>query len=649
MNEQAAQPIISDKNIFYALAALVLLLNLITVLPTLDTGFLCDDEVYESSARGASLLAGKSCFQLAWDDIVGWVTLGRWHPLLSYRILVFCYLDRFAYKALTVAFVLSNVIIFGYLVFLITSCRWSSLLSMLLPPAFFQFRWGYHDAFIAYYFLLEIIALLLFLSLIMLLFYLRNGKRYQFGLSVLFYALCSLLYEITYAFFVLHFLVAYSQLGKSKLREALRVSLPFFLVAVTNAAITVLIRVVFGSAYQGVKLNYDPIASITTFLKQIYAAIPLTHYINNLWLFPNAFDYAVTCWLEGIFVVSALWALLCYLIGRLWLSYGCHASDQSTRTMVLLGLGLWILPAPLIAITGKYQEELRLGIGYLPVYISVFGVMMLFIALVWKLLEIFSRGSSRLRSGIGLFAVLTGGLVCGINYNYNQVGVSLHRYHYLEDREVLEKALESGLMKEVSNGSYLIGPRPYDARFYLMHSGVNLKVIWPFSSEYNIEESAMKGVMRLSEEHELFRGRQKPYRFAPQDNVFVIRSLARPGGAGYAILARVSALDAQGDRINGIAADKVYVYWQSGSLCWKQAPWLSKDSILVVGRLLDRTTLKSRGWVEYTLSHLKLRSADCNGRLYEIPSSALKGDLDVRALDVVARSPNVAMSAFRKQ
>jgi len=182
-----------------------------------------------------------------------------------------------------------------------------------------------------------------------------------------------------------------------------------------------------------------------------------------------------------------------------------------------------------------------------------------------------------------------------------------------------------------------------------MHSGVKLKVIWPFSSEYRIEESAMKGVVRLSEEHELFRDRKKPYRFSPQDNVFVVRSLAKPGGAGYALLARVSALDAQGDRINGIAADKVYVYWQSGSLCWKQAPWLSKDSILVVSRLLDRTTLKSKGWVEYTLGSLKLRNVDCNGRLYEIPSSALRGHLDVRALDVVARSPNVEMSAFRKQ
>jgi hypothetical protein len=73
-------------------------------------------------------------------------------------------------------------------------------------------------------------------------------------------------------------LVAYTQLGASHKKRIIGLSAPFFLVALVNVGITLLIRTPFHTSYEGTTLSLEFWPWFTAFLKQVFAAVPLTHF-----------------------------------------------------------------------------------------------------------------------------------------------------------------------------------------------------------------------------------------------------------------------------------------------------------------------------------------------------------------------------------
>ena len=131
---------------------LVVAVNLMFIAPLLDSVMIGDDNWCFAQVKGAGLLQHKTLVELTWDDTLAWIKSGRWFPLASYRVPVFYYLDRFAYKATMILAIMVNILLLGYFIRVVSNSRWLALISMLLPPIFLQIRANYHDPILSYHF-----------------------------------------------------------------------------------------------------------------------------------------------------------------------------------------------------------------------------------------------------------------------------------------------------------------------------------------------------------------------------------------------------------------------------------------------------------------------------------------------------------------
>jgi hypothetical protein len=126
---------------------------------------------------------------------------------------------------------------------------------------------------------------------------------------------------------------------------------------------------------------------------------------------------------------------------------------------------MWLLPASLIAVSQKYQQELRWGEGYLPVYVQYFGVILVALGLLmrWRGGVIFSPSGRHWRSVA--CAVLASCLLVNIHDNRLVVEQANIELHYR--RSALVEALSRGILAEVPEGATLViadrysyNPRP---------------------------------------------------------------------------------------------------------------------------------------------------------------------------------------------
>ncbi len=425
--------LMSRRNLFLCLVVLVALVNIVNLLPLLDSPYLGDDAWCESTLKGLVELSGITLPKLCWNVVVDYVRDGRWYPAIVYYYPVFYYLDRYLYKLATLLFILSNIFVFGYFVSLTTSSKSAGLISALLPPLFFQLRF-YHDPLLSYYFLMQVEFLLLVGSLIFFTWHLRSGRKAYLVGSVATYALSLLVYEAFYGFLVMYGVIAYFHFGRSNFRKIAKVVLPFLVVFCLNACLILVIRSVFVVHYEGIHLNLVFSDWILAFMKQLVAAVPLSYYtLTNA--FSDTLEYARVYFANDLFVIFCLWAIAWGFTSLFCADARGSDTSITLRPLILLGLGFWVLPAPIVTLSAKYQKELTWGLGYLPVYVSGFGLMMLATFLIMQVYVGLTSLGNRWRFGIlaGIGAIAC--LVCVINYNNNRI---------VSARVQLQRALPQG-------------------------------------------------------------------------------------------------------------------------------------------------------------------------------------------------------------
>ncbi len=651
----------SQTRSFTYLILLAVLLNAANMIPVLDSPYLGDDSWLESTLRGTVLLSNTSIGQICWSTVKDYVSGGRWYPLMVYYYPVFYYLDQHLYKAFAVIFVLMNVVLFGWFVRVLTSSRWVGLLSMLLPPLFLQLR-IYHDPILAYYYLMQLEFTAILLSLIAFIKYLRTSRVMLLVLSLAAYGACLLTYEAFLAFWIAHFAVALVHFGKADLRRILKTAGPFCALAVANLAITLIVRSLFGTSYEGISLNPSPTAWAATFAKQVYSAIPLSYFFSTD-AFSQSWEYARTYFFNDLVVLCVGWTILWCFTSETAFEAKRSESDTAVRALLLLGICFWLLPGVLISFSGKYQKELTWGLGYLPVYVSSYGTAMLVLAAIvaaYRFAERF-RGSAR-RITVAAIA-LTGVVMCGITYNSNRMVIQ--RYNYVEHyhRALIRDAMRGGLMSGVPNGSFMVSSLPilsWDTpAFYRMHSGLTLQVVTPtgFPPDEHL------GNMRLEQAFSGYKvaGQEKAYDFVTSpggsggsrflgytvqfrglDGPIVVRSAARQQdipdreaffvkyeahfrGMGYAVLGRIVAMKADNSDVYTAASStvRIYVGIPIGY------PY---RNISVTGNWIDRQTLKPTGPFHFTEKDLDLISSGPRGKLFEIPTSRMQHDIDPKSI-----------------
>jgi|HubBroStandDraft_6_1064221.scaffolds.fasta_scaffold307569_2 hypothetical protein len=154
-------------------------------------------------------------------------------------------------------------------------------------------------------------------------------------------------------------------------------------------------------------LRFVPSAILSTFAKQMVAALPLSQ-----WWLGHTFGLPPIA--GTLILLSAVLIGVPVFLGLRRLAEHLPPLDERTATLCgLLGVWMWIAPAVLVAVTERWQTGIPLGQGYIPVVYEYFGLALCLLSL-WIVIDGRLRASQRRHwvhvwsvGGPAVFAVLS--------------------------------------------------------------------------------------------------------------------------------------------------------------------------------------------------------------------------------------------------
>ncbi len=599
-----------DHRKYLCLVIFAVILAAISLSPMLASGYFSDDSRL-SLTNGDLLIANQTVPEMTLSGMVAWMhNEGRFFPLAWYLYLFFSIIDNlFLYKISILIFVIINIIVFAYFIEIVTNSPSIAFFSILLPPLFFQFRL-YHDPILSFYWLQQIVFLYTFISLIFLVYYLQTGKRYFLMLSSFSYLLSLLTYEITYPFFLLHFFIIYYYLDNKRALNVLKVLSPFILVLFVTVLISTSLRIYYNIPFSGGNSPYVPNFDIRlyfiTLMKQTYAAFPLSFYIIDPHkIFPNSFNYMINSFsIWYIILGTGYFILFFYALNNLDVK---SSSIKSVKGILFLGILLLFLPSVLMSLSPKFQDQLNWGIGYLPVYHSHFGLVMMFIAFAYLAYNKISNIKLKLILSI-LIAIILSSIVL-INYNNNNISIEHENSLWLYPRTILEDATKNGLFMGVPNESYLLidSNNQWDKlAFFRMHSNVKLKNLG-IKGKYPVDNLPQDALIQKS------LSIYNIYDFSKYNNIFFLSYDSFSNENGYALLGRIKDLHASKEKISEVNSREIYLYVRTPYF----SPLNSHERITVHGQWIKK---KSSSYEPFVMeeSQMNLVTSGLNWKLYSI-------------------------------
>jgi hypothetical protein len=551
----------------------VLFVIILMLLPLMNSGFFGDDAA-NSFIKGTLQYTNHSVSQAILGEYKYWLSMGRLFiiaPLYGYSL--FALVNNLTlYKSLIILSVIINIILFGYFIRIITKSTPLSLLSMLIMPMFFQFR-NFHDPIMSFAMIQQNLFSFIMLSLISLLIYIKNNKNIYLIFSLGMYLLSMLTYEVALPFFLLHFLIIYAYSPNSRIILKLRLFLPFFLLSLTCILIPILIRIYLGipiigsGEYNTFSSGYVPsnniMAFLITFAKQTIAAFPLSYQIPKfLSVPPYSFNDTIRLINRESAIIAIIYLLSCLIILKEVLrdSVEKKISTLDMQHLLIMGLLILILPSILVALSPRYQKEVYWSVGYLPVYISYFGVAIITICIISFIFNKMSQFNKRIGLGLLILIAIIISITGALTYANNEVVIETLNHGWLYPRLIIEDAQKDGLFKIVPNGSILLvdsrNPWWEQPGFYLMHSGVRLGYVGSngaHSGDYvsdNLPRTAFIGNSSS----------RSSYHFSEMDNVFYLRYEANARNDGYAVLGRIRDLRASRRTLYNVTGTSALIY-----------------------------------------------------------------------------------------
>ncbi len=408
------------------------------VAPSVWSGWYGDDAFY--SGLPGAIASGRTTL---WGAIAhsydAWLTAdGRWYPgLVVEKYAVFAlFTERLWYKLFLVAITL---------VALETARRffagwWGAPIAnaaALIACVCFEER-GYHDPFLAYNGIMQAIAIVTFASLAFVRRALANDDRLAYVTSLAAYALAAASYEVTYLFSFFHLLVT----DRAKRRRA---AVPFIGISAACIALSLVLHTgAHLSAANPYAFRADPAAYARAFFDQLSGALPLSYVIANpqqlfpaMWLF---FDPA-----QHLPIPLGLSALI--FVVAVASFHRLRTPSRADRSLALFGCGLLVIPSLVIPLAAKYQDELRPGLAYLPVFFEELGIGLLASAVLATIVR---------RRGGSVAVVFFGALVSVIGTfteTANVLTVGAIDHDFLIPRVSFERSLGAGLLGRLPAGA----------------------------------------------------------------------------------------------------------------------------------------------------------------------------------------------------
>lgn len=347
-----------------------------------------------------------------------WGIQGRLTPLMFGIIIITTkYLSIFQYKLYLI--ILNIIAIYSFIKLIkqyipnFNISLWSTFFFSL-----FHFQLGYHCSFNSfngmYPLLLTLISSCIFYKLK---FIDTNQKKYNI-LSFFLYFLSLLIIEIAYITPFLLFLVTYHK--TKNIFKSLYLNRSIFITTLLFISVSLYLKsqMHFKMHYIGLQTNFDLFPIIKTYIIQTFSSLPLIYLYKQKLILPNILSQIK---IHGVYLFTFLFVISFTLFQTLKTK-----SVQSKKDLympILLGLTLWLFPPIFISISAKYQNELYLGRGYIPLYIQNFGLATVFYC-------IFSSISNNvLKKGILIIACII--IFINLSYNFHQIEEATNKSYRL--------------------------------------------------------------------------------------------------------------------------------------------------------------------------------------------------------------------------
>lgn len=565
------------------LLIIIIAVTIISLSPMLISGYYGDDS-FLTLIKGTLKYYHMGLFEYTLYNIQYWASVGCLRPFEQYFFILHFFIENiFLYKSFIIASVVINMLLFYYLVKRITHSTPISHMSLVLLSLLFQFRL-YNDPILSYYMLMQLLFFYLLILLIFLLFYLEKGKitHLLISLSMLFISLFT--YELTVLYFIFVFAFSYLYYKENKLIKSLKISLPYIILTVLYILCVIFVRlngdVGLVNAYNTdanpdpYTPNPDPISYINTLGKQIFAAFPLNYFIfqlsGHISSILNASSALINIKSLSLYVIIALiTSVICFIIITLYYSlFLINIKNQrivlenwknNRRSLIIFGLMLVVLPNLIHPLSSKYQIELEWGVGYLPVYISYFGVSLLIVVLIIELFNKINKWSDKYVLLSVFFIAIVLSTVFTINFIDNTFVVLKQNEAWQYPRELMEDGISNGLMDNIPNGTILIMDtyRLWDRPdFYILHSGKMVEAVSVNGSNLNIK-ILPGGAL------ENFNGYSYTYTFSESDPVYYLKYETSSSHRGYSILSHINKMICTNTTISELYSDNILVYVQN--------------------------------------------------------------------------------------
>jgi hypothetical protein len=419
----------------------------------LDTSFISDD-AYNSQIRGALIQQGIGLFDRILSEIKGWffgagrVLVLGW--VITYS-LYYLTINPIVVKLITILIILAGVLLFYFFVKKQSKSLPLSLLVLFLMPIFFQFRL-WHDPILAFTFLLPICFLLLMASIVLFQSHLNKTKNHQHFLSILFYFLSAISYEVTLPLSCLYFILAFDK--TKKFIESLKLSYPYLLISFSIILIEFAIKFylkadkLIQSTYPGSDFYLEPMKFLSAFCIQIVSTAPLSYFISVI----GQIKFYKLIYIFSDFFVFPILFMILYILFKKFFSYKKSFNFQAS---IFVGILLLVLPAFLSSISG-HQIELNqagYGMGYLTVYIQYFGFCLLLLLLLAQLKKYVSN---KYLSAGSVFMAIIFSVMAILNLGLNRVVANKTNKTYKYPRVLIQKSLEAGLLNDLDSKSLLL-------------------------------------------------------------------------------------------------------------------------------------------------------------------------------------------------
>ncbi len=541
----------------------ILVLTALSLRSLIHSGYFWDDAV-----NATLYLAEKFDNLPLWQNLLtfmrNYIELGRINLLSCYYYLLFYIEDVRIYKLIIILSVCANQLLLGMTVRYATRSRRIAQAAMLLIPLLIQFR-PYQDPVTGFYALMQVIFAELILTVYFLLRFLREGRRKNFWISLLLFAVSLLTYEVSYPFILMILLVCWAE--KRNLRESIRITIPFGILILICLTAIFIVRSLFvqGETYSGIAFSLDIGRILRTWLIQLLAALPLSHFLFNSqiaimgssYLARETLPYRSSTLLLQTESVEWLIAFG-FVLTFFWITHSknqnTEKSNQSGLTLLaVLGLCFWLLPAIPIALSARYQGQLLPGLGYLPVYLEYFGVSMLMCALAAALaprLKVQGCRSKWLLAGGSVLLVWS-----LVNSQHNRIMIDRLNRSFLYPRQAGELALQNGLIAFLPDSASVVSLNPDP---YIWEASWNQQGL--FEEYYSIYSRRNFSAEGLSAGFSTPGDLIHKYQNQPLPEDFYVLAYGGNQSAGLAKLGRLTGVDAEKQLL---AVDHV-LYFVSG-------------------------------------------------------------------------------------